>query len=169
MGGEITSNKYNEGFWCSKRVKSVFPLLWTLLSRRGDDFPYETQIAPPRTIFDDDFLGCQRGGECKQTPCDESLSCVQNSTRSLNNRHFRWVRTPPWLIRSKLVTHTRQSAHKVRKSGSHVVLSTRRRQLSLHATRRPTPHGASRLVHAMSVWQEIEVFFFMALQECENL
>ena len=41
-----------------------------------------------------------------------------------------------------------ESTHKVRKSTSHVVLS--KMQLTLHATRR-TPHGASRLVHAMSV------------------
>ena len=42
-----------------------------------------------------------------------------------------------------------ESAHKVRKSASQVVLS--RMKLTLHADRR-TPHGASRSVHAMSAW-----------------
>ena len=42
-----------------------------------------------------------------------------------------------------------ESAHKVRKSTSQVVIS--KMQPALHATRR-TPHGASRLVQAMPVW-----------------
>ena len=42
-----------------------------------------------------------------------------------------------------------ESAHKARKSASRVVLS--KMQFTLHVTRR-TPHGASRLVHAMSDW-----------------
>ena len=46
-------------------------------------------------------------------------------------------------------THFGRGHPYTRKSASHAVLS--RMQLTLHATR-PTPHGASRLVQAMSAW-----------------
>ena len=47
------------------------------------------------------------------------------------------------------VIHTQESRHKVPKSVLRAVLG--RTQFTLHSTRR-TPHGASRLVQAMSVW-----------------
>ena len=47
------------------------------------------------------------------------------------------------------VIHKQESRHRVPRSASHVVLS--RTKLTLHTTRR-TPHGASRLVQAMSAW-----------------
>ena len=47
------------------------------------------------------------------------------------------------------VIHKQEIRHKVLKSVLRVVLG--RMQFTIHATRR-TPHGASRLVHAMSAW-----------------
>ena len=67
------------------------------------------------------------------------------------NRVVIRVNAPEWLQNeASNVTHLPQRrTHKVRKSASQVVLI--RMQLTLHATRR-TPHGASRLAHAMSAW-----------------
>ena len=50
---------------------------------------------------------------------------------------------------SEAAIHMQEKKHKVRKSASQVVLA--RMQLTRNAARR-TPHGASRLVHAMSTW-----------------
>ena len=52
-------------------------------------------------------------------------------------------------MNSKLPSNMQEKTHKARKSASKVVLS--RMQLTLHATRR-TPHGDSRLVHAVFTW-----------------
>ena len=60
------------------------------------------------------------------------------------------VATPENNVNSfKAVIYTHESTHKVWKSASHAVLG--RMQITLHGTRR-TPHGASRLVQAMSAW-----------------
>ena len=56
---------------------------------------------------------------------------------------------PPLYKLFDAVIHTQESTHKVPTSASQAVLS--RIQVTLHATRRK-PHGALRLVQAMSAW-----------------
>ena len=53
----------------------------------------------------------------------------------------------PFSASFEAVVHMQESTHKVPKSASPLVVG--RMQLTLGATRQ-TPHGASRLVHAMS-------------------
>ena len=92
-------------------------------------------------------LDSAQGGNDRITQCD-SVYMVRHPRGGLHSTKY--THCCLWKVPHQKTNRFIRRCHPyARKSASRAVLS--RMQLTLHATR-PTPHGASRLVLAMSAW-----------------